>query len=103
LRYVLDTGVTATLNDRAIDLAIAVSTVAVAPRELLPAALARIVDVRRELYRTRARRATVVTAEAPASRPAEAPNVGPMAPLMPQPIGRPPAGQTAEAPIDIGF
>jgi hypothetical protein len=107
LAFVVATETTAGLDDDALALADHCYRLAIDNRDLLPAIVDQLANVQRRIaaalrVRTEltaaAEQATTMPEDAPAGR--DKPNLGPMAPLSPQPTPRPPAGILAEVPAE---
>jgi len=88
LAFVLQTGVTATLNEETLACADHVYPIAIGHPDISLTAAVRLADVQREVRAALRRRASVpIAAEAPATTGApERPTAGPMAPLAPPPV-----------------
>lgn len=95
--FILETGVTATLDDRQLALAEYAGARASSTAGYLVCTYDRLSAVRRDISAAIRGRATAAApADATtAAAPAERPNLGPMAPLTPAPIVRPPSGTAA--------
>jgi len=98
--FVVATNVTATLSDDALQLAAHVYRLAIARPDLMQATIDRFADCDRAINATIRRRAVVDTPAKPVKvKPAgvDKSDIGPMAPLLPSPIIRPPAPSFAHA------
>ena len=98
LGFVLNTGVTATLSDRQLELADHGYPFAIANPDLLPTTREQLTTTRHQIIAALAyrRSLTSVPATAPAPQPPDRPNLGPMARLTPTPRPQPPQPVAAD-------